>query len=100
MLPMATKTQRQRESLSEKTVTKKFADDVVVNAGELAEALRTSRWTVGRWRERGYRFLYGKYTTPAHAKNWLKDQAKKASAPAPSAQDDERLAAAMNRLNQ
>jgi hypothetical protein len=100
MLQMATRTQRQREILAEKTVTKKFADDVLLNAGELAEALRVSRWTVGRWRENGYKFLYGKFTTAGHAKDWLRAEARKAHQPVESAEEAERMEAAVNRLNQ
>jgi hypothetical protein len=94
---MATKSQRERESLSEKTVTKKYADDVLLNIGELSEALRVSRWTIDRWRKRedGYKFLYGKLTTAAHAKNWLAQQAQKASKAHP---EDERMAAARLRM--
>jgi hypothetical protein len=95
---MATKSQRARENLSEKTITKKYADDVLLNIGELAEALRVSRWTIDRWRKRedGYIFLYGKLTTPAHAKAWLARQAEKASQASP---EDERMGAVLRRMN-
>jgi hypothetical protein len=95
---MATKSQRARENLSEKTVTKKYADDVLLNIGELSEALRVSRWTIDRWRKRenGYKFLYGKLTTAAHAKDWLRQQAQKTSQTVPQ---DERMESAMRRMD-
>jgi hypothetical protein len=96
---MATKTQRERESLANKPVTKKFADNVLVNAAELAESLRVSRWTVGRWRERGYKFLYGRYTTSSHAKSWLKEQAELKDQSEKTLQpEDERMKEELGRL--
>jgi hypothetical protein len=52
-------------------ITQSFADDVVVNAKELAQALRVSRWTVARWREEGYQFEFGNRSTPGHLKAWI-----------------------------
>jgi hypothetical protein len=57
------------------TVSQAFADDVVVNAKELAHALRVSRWTVSRWREEGYVFEFGNRSTPGHLKAWLRERA-------------------------
>ncbi|MEY2602816.1 MAG: hypothetical protein QOH31_574 [Verrucomicrobiota bacterium] len=56
-------------------ITQSFADDVVVNAKELAQALRVSRWTVARWREEGYQFEFGNRSTPGHLKAWLRQRA-------------------------
>ncbi len=56
-------------------ITQSFADDVVVSAKELAQALRVSRWTVARWREEGYQFEFGNRSTPGHLKAWLREQA-------------------------
>jgi hypothetical protein len=53
--------------------TQAYADDVVVNAKELAQALRVSRWTLARWREKGYQFEFGNRSTPGHLKAWLRD---------------------------
>jgi hypothetical protein len=47
-----------------RVITQSFADDVVVNAKELAHALRVSRWTLARWREEGYQFEFGNRSTP------------------------------------
>jgi hypothetical protein len=57
-------------------VTKSFADDVVVNSKELAEAMRVSRWTLARWREQGYVFEFGTRSAPGHCKAWLRERAK------------------------
>ncbi len=38
------------------TILNQFADDVPVNANELAKAMRVSRWTVYRWQDLGYKF--------------------------------------------
>jgi hypothetical protein len=56
-------------------ITQSFADDVVVNAKELAHSLRVSRWTLARWREEGYRFEFGNRSTPGHLKAWLRERA-------------------------
>jgi hypothetical protein len=53
--------------------TQANADDVVVNAKELAQALRVSRWTLTRWREKGYQFEFGNRSTPGRLKEWLRD---------------------------
>jgi hypothetical protein len=58
-----------------RVVTQSYADDVVVNAKELAHALRVSRWTVSRWREEGYQFEFGNRSTPGHLKAWLRERA-------------------------
>jgi hypothetical protein len=58
-----------------RVITQSFADDVVVNAKELAHALRVSRWTVARWREEGYQFEFGNRSTPGHLKAWLRERA-------------------------
>jgi hypothetical protein len=58
-------------------VTKSFADDVVVNGAELAQAVRASRWTLARWREEGYVFEFGTRSTPGHLKAWLRERAAK-----------------------
>ncbi len=59
----------------ESVITQSFADDVVVNAKELAHALRVSRWTLARWREEGYQFEFGNRSTPGHLKAWLRERA-------------------------
>jgi|GraSoi_2013_60cm_1033757.scaffolds.fasta_scaffold02305_7 hypothetical protein len=58
-----------------RVITQSFADDVVVNAKELAHALRVSRWTLARWREEGYQFEFGNRSTPGHLKAWLRERA-------------------------
>jgi hypothetical protein len=58
-------------------VTKSFADDVVVNSTELAQAVRVSRWTLARGREEGYFFEFGSRSTPGHLKAWLRERATK-----------------------
>lgn len=58
-----------------RVITQSFDDDVVVNAKELAQALRVSRWTVSRWREEGYEFEFGNRSTPGHLKAWLRERA-------------------------
>src|SRR5258708_31618688 len=58
-----------------RVIIQSFADDVVVNAKELAHALRVSRWTVARWREEGYQFEFGNRSTPGHLKAWLRERA-------------------------
>jgi hypothetical protein len=88
---MATKTQRREEGIAEKTITKKYADDVPLTAGDLAKAMRVSRWTVGRWKADGYKFLYGKMTTPGHVKAWLKTEAEKATADEEAARLEKKL---------
>jgi hypothetical protein len=52
---------------------KSFADDVPLNMTELAQAMRVSRWTIGRWKkEHGYQFEFGRHTTAGHLKAWLR----------------------------
>jgi hypothetical protein len=63
------------KACKEPPITQSFADDVVVNAKELAHALRVSRWTVARWREEGYQFEFGNRSTPGHLKAWLRERA-------------------------
>jgi len=58
-----------------RVITQSYADDVVVNAKELAHALRVSRWTVSRWREEGYQFEFGNRSTPGQLKAWLRERA-------------------------
>lgn len=62
-------------------ITQIFADDVTVNALELAQNMRTSRWTIYRWRTQGYKFEYGNLTTTGHLKAWLRSQAESKDPP-------------------
>ena len=78
-------------------VTQSFADDVPINAKELAQAMRVSRWTVYRWKADGYRFEFGNRTTAGHLKAWLRSQAAKAPIPV-SDKEQERLTSALGRL--
>jgi hypothetical protein len=71
------------------TITNKFGDDVVVSLSELAEAMRTSRWTVRRM-EKGYKFQYGKRTTPGHCRKWLEEHADDLKRKALSPEDIQR----------
>lgn len=80
-------------------ITQKLADDVPVNLTELAEAMRVSRFTVARWKKRGYRFEFGHQTTIGHCKEWRREQA--ANAPArdrKKTEEQEILASVMDRL--
>jgi hypothetical protein len=55
---------------------KSFADDVPLNTTELAQAMRVSRWTIGRWKkDQGYQFEFGRRTTAGHLKAWLRARA-------------------------
>jgi hypothetical protein len=54
---------------------KSFADDVPINMTELAQAMRVSRWTIGRWKAQGYEFEFGRRTTAGHLKAWLRGRA-------------------------
>jgi hypothetical protein len=48
-------------------------DNAVVSIGELALALRISRWTIRHWRDDlKYEFEFGNRTTPGHAKAWMR----------------------------
>jgi hypothetical protein len=49
-----------------------ISDSDAVNLTELAGQLRVSRRTVGRWIADGYEPEFGRRTTVAHAKNWLR----------------------------
>jgi hypothetical protein len=81
--------------VTNQTVRQLFADDVPVNGKELAQAMRVSRWTVYRWKEKGYRFEFGNRTTAGHLKAWLRDR----TAEEPVADKErERLALALSRL--
>jgi hypothetical protein len=77
-------------------IVNKFADDVPVTSLEVACAMRVSRWTVGRWKQAGYKFEFGRHTTLGHLKAWLRDQAQKP--PLPDKKDAIRLEAALSRL--
>jgi hypothetical protein len=39
------------------------------------EAMRVSRWTIGRWKAQGYEFEFGRRTTAGHLKAWLRGRA-------------------------
>jgi hypothetical protein len=65
------------ESAPIRAVTQLFADDTVVNALELSQALRVSRWTLDRWRKGGYVFEFGNRSTPGHLKAWLRENPRK-----------------------
>jgi hypothetical protein len=58
-----------------------FADDVCVNALELSQNMRVSRWTLYRWRAEGYKFEFGSRTTTGHLKAWLRAQAEAGGPP-------------------
>jgi hypothetical protein len=64
------------QTTSSSTISSRFSDDCVVNAQELAAAMRVSRWTVQRWCREGYRFEFGRRTTPGHCNEWLRTRAK------------------------
>jgi hypothetical protein len=81
--------------VADQTIRQLYADDVPVNGKELAQAMRVSRWTVYRWKERGYRFEFGNRTTPGHLKTWLRAQTQE---PPVSDKEQERLASALSRL--
>ena len=51
-------------------------DDSMVNRKGLARSLGVSTSTTYNWHKQGYRFLYGHWTTPGHAKAWLAERAK------------------------
>lgn len=52
------------------------SDDTMVNRKGLAHSLGVSTSTTYNWRKQGYRFLFGHWTTPGHAKAWLAERAK------------------------
>jgi hypothetical protein len=81
--------------VADQTIRQIYADDVPVNGKELAQAMRVSRWTVYRWKERGYRFKFGNRTTPGHLKTWLRAQTEE---PPVSDKEQERLTSALSRL--
>jgi hypothetical protein len=62
-------------------ITQPYADDVCVNALELSQNMRVSRWTVYRWRAQGYQFEFGKLTTTGHLKAWLRALAESGGPP-------------------
>ena len=62
---------------SPKPASQPFADDTVVNALELSQALRMSRWTLDRLRKDGYEFEFGTRSTPGHLKAWLRENPRK-----------------------
>jgi hypothetical protein len=78
------------------TITQTFADDVPVNGQELAQAMRVSRWTVYRWRDDGYRFEFGKRTTPGHLKLWLRSRTE--GEPVSDREEERLVASALSRL--
>lgn len=51
-------------------------DDAFVDGVNLARTLDVCRQTIYNWKKEGYTFLYGHWTTPGHAKAWLKERAK------------------------
>ena len=51
-------------------------NDTLVDCVDLARTLRVCRSTIYNWKKAGYTFLYGHWTTPGHAKAWLKERAK------------------------
>jgi hypothetical protein len=76
-----------------------FSDSEPVNLWELAVALRVSRWTVYRWRKRGYQFEFGNRTTPGHCKAWLRENPTVASRTSKPA-EDQRSQSALSRMRQ
>lgn len=74
-------------------ITQRFADDVVVNALELSQNMRVSRWTVYRWRGQGYKFEFGNLTTTGHLKAWLRSQMGQGPLPDPLYNKIRKLAA-------
>jgi hypothetical protein len=82
------------------TINNKFEDDVVVSLSELAEAMRTSRWTVRRWMEKGYKFQYGNRTTPGHCRKWLEEHANDLKRKELSNEDVERQRILLARLRE
>jgi hypothetical protein len=70
-------------------------DTAVVTTGELARALRVSRWTIRHWCENlGYKFQFGSRTTPAHAKSWMEANSEllKGKTRSPKEEDQRRKA--------
>jgi hypothetical protein len=48
-------------------------DNMPVSTNGLAEAMGVSRWTIQRWREKGYEYQFGNLTTTGHLKAWLEE---------------------------
>lgn len=53
-------------------------EDTPLTAGELAEFMGWSRATVYRHINKGYRFEYGRTTTPRHYRRWMSRETHKA----------------------
>jgi hypothetical protein len=52
-------------------------DDLQVNMKELSKAMHVSRWTISKWVDMGYEFEFGKQTTVAHCRAWLRENAQR-----------------------
>jgi hypothetical protein len=72
----------------------------VVSLSELAEAMRTSRWTVRRWMEKGYKFQYGNRTTPGRCRKWLEEHAHDLKRKSLSSEDIDRQRILLARLRE
>jgi ABC-type proline/glycine betaine transport system substrate-binding protein len=73
----------------------RYSDDDALTQAELAQALRTSRWTIRKWMAAGYSFQYGNRTTARHCRKWLEANADKLRRKPKS---NERMAAALRRM--
>jgi malate synthase len=75
-------------------------DDLPINMTDLAKAMRVSRWTISKWVDLGYEFEFGKLTTAAHCRDWLRQNAQrlKSKRKAPN-EEDARLEAKLAELN-
>jgi hypothetical protein len=57
------------------STTPPFERNTPVGVCRLARHMNVSRWTIQRWRDAGYKFLYGNMTTVEHCKAWREKNA-------------------------
>ena len=50
----------------------KYEEDDLLTSAELAQAMRSSRWTIRKWVHAGYEFEFGSKTTARHCREWLR----------------------------
>jgi hypothetical protein len=67
--------------VSVRMIEQAYDDAVVLNALELSQNMRVSRWTIYRWRSQGYKFEFGNLTTTGHLKAWLRTLAETGGPP-------------------
>ena len=72
---MATKEKKEKKEnvMLSRALSSVELDDVPVTTDELSKAMGRSRWTIYRWRERGYEYQFGNLTTPGQLKAWLEE---------------------------